>query len=119
MAFRNRNGELGQASVAFIATIPALIGAAAVLAQVAVVGYTAWAAAGSARAVARAELVGADRRDAARAALPTALRERVSLRPSSAGRSAVAVEVPRLLPFLPNVRLSASASLDPEGGGAS
>jgi hypothetical protein len=114
MAMPNRTGDPGQASVAFIATIPALIGAAVILAQVAVVGYTAWAAAGSARAVARAELVGTDRRDAARAALPAALRDRVSVEESFAGRASVAVGVPRLLPFLPSLSLSASAGLDPD-----
>jgi hypothetical protein len=104
----------GQASVSFLATLPLLIAAAAVLAQVAVIGYSLWSAAGAARAGARAELVGAPLEPAARAALPGRLAagSSVARRPGSEG---VVVEVlpPRLLPWLPVPTVAGSARLDP------
>ncbi len=69
----------GQASVSFIATLPALIAVCAVLAQIAAVGWSAWSAAGAARAAARAELIGADAEAAAEAALPGPLANRAEV----------------------------------------
>lgn len=105
----------GQASVSFLATLPLLIAAAAVLAQVAVVGYSLWSAAGAARAGARAELVGAPVGPAARAALPGRLAVGSSVE-RGRGPEGVVVEVrpPRLLPWLPAPAVTGSARLDPE-----
>ena len=105
----------GQASVSFLATLPLLIAAAAVLAQVAVVGYSLWSAAGAARAGARAELVGAPVGPAARAALPGELAAGSSVE-HGRGSEGVVVEVqsPRLLPWLPAPAVTGRARLDPE-----
>lgn len=105
----------GQASVSFLATLPLLIAAAAVLAQVALVGYSLWSAAGAARAGARAELIGAPVGPAARAALPGRLAAGSSIE-RGRGSDGVAVEVrpPRLLPWLPAPAVTGRARLDPE-----
>jgi hypothetical protein len=102
----------GQASVAFIATLPALIVIAAVLVQVAAVGWSAWSAAGAARAAARAELVGEDSAQAAEAALPGPLADRARVE-RAGDRMRVEVRAPRLLPLLPAIDVGASAGLDP------
>jgi len=102
----------GQASVSFVATLPALIAVCAVLAQVAAVGWSAWSAAGAARAAARAELVGGDSDDAAEAALPGPLSQRAEVE-RAGDRMRVEVRAPRLLPLLPAIAVGASAGLDP------
>ena len=109
------SGSRGQASVAFLATLPLLIAAAAVLAQVAVVGYSLWSAAGAARAGARAELVGAPVGPAARAALPGRLAAGSSVE-RGRGSDGILVEVrpPRLLPWLLAPAVTGRARLDPE-----
>jgi len=104
----------GQASVSFLATLPLLIAAAALLAQVAVVGYSLWSAAGAARAGARAELIGAPIGPAARAALPGRLAARSSVERGSRSREVVVeVRPPSLLPWLPAPAVTGSARLDP------
>jgi len=107
--------ERGQASVALLATLPALFAAVAVLAQVALIGYAAWSATGAARAGARADHVGAPPRPAALGALPGGLRPdaRVEL-DGAQPRVRVEVRPGRLLDFLPVPRVAASAGLDPE-----
>ncbi len=109
--------ENGQATVAFVAMIPALVVVGLVLAQSALIGYAAWSAAGSARAAARADLVGSDPERAARAALPGLL-ERRSRVLDSGSRRTVEVIAPRVLPILPELRLRAAAGLNPEPGDA-
>jgi hypothetical protein len=110
-------GCRGQASISFLATLPLLIAAAAVLAQIAMVGYSLWSAAGAARAGARAELIGAPVGPAARAALPGRLASGSSVE-RGRGPEGVVVEVrpPRLLPWLPVPAVAGSARLDPEPG---
>jgi len=109
-----RDGS-GQASVSFLATLPLLIAAAVLLAQVAIVGYSLWSAAGAARAGARAELIGAPVGPAARAALPGALAAGSEVE-RARGPNGVEVEVrpPRLLPWLPAPTVTGRARLDPE-----
>jgi hypothetical protein len=86
-----------------------------ILAQAAVIGYTAWSAAGAARAGARAALVGESVQPAVRAALPGVLaaRSKVELA-GDEGVVLVEVRAPRLLPLLPAVEVSGRSALDPE-----
>jgi hypothetical protein len=87
---------------------------AAVLVQLAAVGWSAWSAAGAARAAARAEQVGAEPEDAAMRALPDALDERAEV--EERGRLIrVEVRAPRLVPLLPAIEVGAGAGLDPAG----
>jgi len=119
-----RADESGQASVSFVATLPALIALCAVLVQVAAIGWSAWSAAGAARAAARADAVGEDTQQAAEAALPGPLADRAEVERAGA-RMRVEVRAPRLLPLLPAIEVGATAGLDPlasaatgAGGGA-
>jgi len=107
--------ERGQAAVAFVAIIPALVLIALALLQFALAGNASLGAAAAARAAARAEYVGGDAGRAARRALPPGLRDRVAV---EAGGEAVAVEIeaPRTLPVGPPIPVSASARLGPAEG---
>lgn len=96
-----------------IAAIPFLLLALAVAAQIALAGQALWAAGVAARAGARAALVGGDGERAARAALPASMRAGAEV-DASAGAS-VEVRVPRLLPWLPALRVGARSGLG-EGG---
>jgi hypothetical protein len=112
----DRPGETGQASISFVAIVPLLIAAFLVLAQVAVVGWSVWSAAGAARAGARAELVGAEVEDAALAALPAALESRAEV--DAEGRLVrVEVRAPKLIPLGPAIEVASRAELDPMGEG--
>lgn len=84
--------------------------------QVAVVGWTAWSAAGAARAGARADLVGAEVKEAALAALPEALAGRAQVREGE-DLIRVSVKAPRLVPLGPAFEVGSRAALDPTGGG--
>jgi hypothetical protein len=110
-----QDGSRGQAAVAFLGTLPALLAATVILAQAAVIGYAAWSAAGAARAGARAALVGESVQPAVRAALPGVLaaRSKVELA-GDEGVVLVEVRAPRLLPLLPAVEVSGRSALDPE-----
>jgi hypothetical protein len=68
----------------------------------------------AARAGARAALVGGDATAAARAALPPSLRRGAKVEDD--GEVVVRVAVPRLVPSLPVVRVSAGADLEPGDG---
>lgn len=109
--------ESGQASVALIAAVPALILIALTMAQFALAGHAALSAANAARAAARAAYAGTDVEKAATAALPEALRDGMSVR-ERADRTEVEVEVPRplSLSFMPRIPITASALLGPSGG---
>jgi hypothetical protein len=109
--------EGGQASVSLLATLPALLLASALLAQIALIGYAAWSAGNAARAAARAAHIGADPEAAARAALPGGLR-RAARTELGEGRGEVRVDVRpvRLLGALPTPRVGASAALEPGAG---
>ena len=106
----------GQASVSFLATLPALLILCAVLVQVAAIGWSAWSATGAARAAARAEMIDADIEDAAEAALPAALADRVSDVSEHATGIEVEIRAPRLLPLLPAVEVGATAGFGAEAG---
>jgi sugar/nucleoside kinase (ribokinase family) len=106
-------GERGTASIELLGTLPFLVLAVLVAAQIAVGGASLWAAAISARAGARAALVGRSGSRAARSALPAALRSDAEV--EERGPVSVAVPVPRLLPAMPSLRVSARSGLG-EGG---
>jgi len=106
------HGEVGTASVELVAVVPFLLLAVLAVAQIALAGQALWSASVAARAGARAAVVGADPAAAARAALPPSLRRRAKVE-NDAGVE-VRVEIPRLIPSLPPVRVGASSSL--EGG---
>jgi hypothetical protein len=108
------NREEGTASVEFVATVPFLLLAVLVAVQIAIAGQTLWSAAVASRAGARAALVGQDAGAAARRALPGSLREGAEV--DGAGPVTVRVEVPRLLPVLPVVKVSAESALKQGGG---
>lgn len=106
----------GQASVGLIAVLPLLVGAALLLVQLGLVGYTAWSAANAARAAARADYVGTDPERAARAALPGgALKPeaepRVELEGGIASVRLQAPRLPALGSLLPPIRLRSEAAL--------
>jgi Flp pilus assembly protein TadG len=106
------HGERGTASVELVAVVPFLLLALLAVAQIALAGQALWSASVAARAGARAAVVGADPAAAARAVLPPALRRQAKV--DDASGVEVRVEVPRLIPSLPPVRVGAGSSL--EGG---
>ena len=108
------HGEEGTASVELVAVVPFLLLAVLAVAQLALAGQTLWSASVAARAGARAAVVGDDPAAAARAALPPSMR-RGSKVESEAGVE-VRVEVPRLFPSLPPLRVGATSSLEDGDG---
>lgn len=108
------HGEEGTASVELVAVVPFLLLAVLAAAQIALAGQALWSAGVAARAGARAAAVGGDAAAAARSALPPSLRQEA--RVSEENGVAVRVEVPRLIPSLPAVRVGASSDLVPTGG---
>ncbi len=112
---RSLRDEHGQATIAFVAVVPALVLIAGALLQLALAGHASLAAAAAARAAARADYVGANVERAARRALPPGLRDRVDV---TLGDEAIAVEIeaPRALPVGPPIPVSASTRLGPAEG---
>jgi Flp pilus assembly protein TadG len=108
------HGEEGTASVELVAVVPFLLLAILVAAQIALAGQALWSASVAARAGARAALVGGDASAAARAALPPAMRKAV--RVEEGDGVVVGVEVPRLVPSLPHLRVEARSGLEPDDG---
>jgi Flp pilus assembly protein TadG len=108
------HGEEGTASVELVAVVPFLLLAVVAVAQIALAGQALWSAGVAARAGARAAAVGGDAAAAARSALPPSLREGAKV-DDEAGVS-VKVEVPRLIPSLPTVRVEAASDLESGGG---
>jgi hypothetical protein len=113
-AARTAHGEEGTASVELVAVVPFLLLAVVAAAQIALAGQALWSAGVAARAGARAAAVGGDAAAAARSALPPSLRQ--GARVEAAGGVEVRVEVPRLIPSLPSVRVAASSDLGPSDG---
>jgi len=111
-AGRAAHGEEGTASVELVAVVPFLLLALLVAAQIALVGQALWSAGVAARAGARAALVGGDASAAARAALPPSMRKEARVEEGTGVE--VKVEVPRLIPSLPRLRVGAGSGL--EGG---
>lgn len=112
IASGNNRREKGTASVELIAAVPFLLLAIVVAAQLALAGGALWAAEIAARAGARAALVGGDARVTARRALPSALRAGAEV--GGSGPVAVRVRVPRLVPGLPELVLTAKSGLGDE-----
>lgn len=108
------HGEEGTASVELVAVVPFLLLAILVAAQIALAGQALWSASVAARAGARAALVGGDVSAAARSSLPPSMRE--GARFEDEDGISVGVEVPRLIPSLPRVRVEARSSLEPGDG---
>jgi len=107
-------GEEGTASVELVAVVPFLLLALVAAAQIALAGQALWSAGVAARAGARAALVGGEATAVARAALPPSLRRGAKVEDDKGVR--VRVEVPRLFPSLPSIRVSASSGLEPGDG---
>ena len=108
------HGEEGTASVELVAVVPFLLLAVLVAAQVALAGQALWSASVAARAGARAALVGGDASAAARSALPPSMRKGAKVEEEDG--VSVRVEVPRLIPSLPEVRVGARSGLEPGDG---
>ncbi|HKH65420.1 MAG TPA: hypothetical protein VKA35_08155 [Solirubrobacterales bacterium] len=109
-AGRAAHGEEGTASVELIAVVPFLLLALLVAAQIALAGQALWSASVAARAGARAALVGGDATAVARSALPPAMRK--GARVEEGEGVSVRVEVPHLVPALPEVRVGARSGLE-------
>lgn len=108
------HGEEGTASVELVAVVPFLLLAVLVAAQIALAGQALWSASVAARAGARAALVGGDASAAARSSLPPSMR--AGARVSEADGVGVGVEIPRLIPSLPGLRVEARSGLEPGDG---
>lgn len=102
-------GEEGTASVELVAVVPFLLLALVAVAQIALAGQALWSAGVAARAGARAALVGGEATAVARAALPPSLRRGAEVEED--GGVTVRVEVPRLIPSLPPLRVRAGADM--------
>jgi len=107
-------GERGTASVELVAVVPFLLLAVVAAAQIALAGQALWSAGVAARAGARAALVGGEATAAARAALPPSLRRGARVEEDEGVE--VRVEVQRLFPSLPEIRVGASTELEPGDG---
>ncbi len=107
------HGERGTASVELVATVPFLLLALAVAAQIALAGQALWSASVAARAGARAALVGADPKAAARRALPAAMRDGAVVEEDDQGGGDISVKVPvpTLLPPMSGMRVGAISGL--------
>lgn len=109
---QGRDFERGQASVEFLAVLPAVLVVALAGWQLALAGQAVWLSGNAARVGARAQAVGGDPRAAARSALPSYLRRGLVVR-GDRGRVSVRVAVPLLLRrWRTPLRVGATASLD-------
>jgi pilus assembly protein CpaE len=108
-----RSQEAGQASVEFVAVLPALAVCLILAGQAVTAGWALWSAGVAARAGARAELVGGDPKAAARRALPGPLRGGAVIRSHDGVR--VRVRVPALVPGVELPSVTASSTLDAAG----
>lgn len=97
-----------------VAVVPFLLLAVLVAAQIALAGQALWSASVAARAGARAAAVGGDAVAAARSALPPSMRGGAKVEDEEG--VSVRVEVPRLIPSLPSVRVGATSALEPSDG---
>jgi hypothetical protein len=111
---RARDGEEGGASLEMVGSLPFLLLAVLVAAQIAAAGASLWSAGVAARAGSRASAVGRPGRAAALGALPPALREGARVYGSGGGLE-VKVPVPRLLPGMPAFEVGAKTRISPGG----
>ena len=102
-------GGAAQASVEFVAVLPALAVCLVIAGQTVVIGWALWSAGNAARAGARAEQVGSDSEAAARRALPGALRDGAVVRSGAGVR--VRVRIPGLIPGIPMPSVTAASTL--------
>jgi hypothetical protein len=110
----NRVGwSTGQASVEFVAVLPALAVCLVLAGQAVAAGWALWSAGVAARAGARAEHVGGDPEAAARRALPGALRRGALVRSGDGIR--VRVRVPGVVPGVELPSVTVSSTLDGPG----
>jgi hypothetical protein len=100
----------GQASVEFVAVLPALAVSLVIAGQGVAAGWALWSAGNAARAGARAEQVGSDAEAAARRALPGSLRGGAVIRSDDGVR--VRVRVPGLVPGVSMPSVAAASKLD-------
>jgi hypothetical protein len=100
----------GQASVEFVAVLPALAVALVLAGQAVAAGWALWSAGVAARAGARAEQVGGNPESAARRALPSSLRGGAVVHAEDGVR--VRVRVPALVPGVELPSVAASSRLD-------
>jgi hypothetical protein len=104
----------GQASVEFVAALPALAVCLVLAGQGVAAGWALWSAGNAARTGARAEQVGSDAEAAARRALPGALRSGAVIHSGDGVR--VRVRVPALIPGVELPSVTASSTLDGDAG---
>jgi Flp pilus assembly protein TadG len=104
--------QRGQATVEFVAALPAFLLACAIVWELLLAGASAWLASNAARAGARAAAVGDDARAAARRSLPALLRSGLTVTSDRDGRVRVRLAVPLVLPsFRGPLAVSASTRL--------
>ena len=110
-----KESDSGQATVEFLATLPAALLVVLVGWQLVLAGHTTWLAGNAARVAARAGAVGGDPAAAARSALPPYLRSRlrVSREGDHGQRVRVRVRLPLLLRrFSSPITIAAAASME-------
>jgi hypothetical protein len=113
-ATKQADERAGQASVEFVAVLPALAVCLVLAGQAVAAGWALWSAGVAARAGARAEHVGGDAEAAARRALPGPLRRGAMIRSDDGVR--VRVHVPALVPGVELPSVAASSTLDAASG---
>ena len=106
--------ERGQAAAELVAIVPIAVAIVALVAQLAIAGFSLWTAADAARAGARAVAVGGDPEAAARSALPGWLERGAEIETS--GPVEVRVRAPAVVPGVTAIAVGASTELDPGGG---
>jgi hypothetical protein len=104
----------GQASVEFVAVLPALAVCLVLAGQTVAAGWALWSAGVAARAGARAEHIGGDAEAVARHALPGPLRNDAVIFSDDGVR--VRVRVPALVPGVELPSVAASSTLDAPAG---
>lgn len=109
MGMRLANGTRGSVSVELIGSLPIILLAVLVAAQIVVAGASLWSAGVAARAGARAVLTGEQPRGAAERALPSVLQG--GLKVSQKDGVRVGVRVPGLIPGFPETHVYGSSSL--------
>ena len=91
------SSQRGQASVEFVAAVPAVIIVALIVWQLALAGQALWLAANAARVGARAASVGQDATGAVRSSLPDSLERGLQVRRTRDDGVEVGVRVPILV----------------------
>ena len=117
LSARRVTSSPGQASVEFVAVLPALAVCLILAGQALAAGWALWSAGNAARAGARVERVASDAgaEAAARRALPSPLRDGAAIQADDGVR--VRVRVPALLPGIAMPSVSAASTLDAAGTG--